>query len=325
MVSSRLVVGSEVTQTPTILWGLKDSDAQMNCSHTKGVNYYQMYWYRQRPGEGIKQNHQHDHAPHTSSNSTTMGLSQTDKVHQTPTEILKRPEDKVQLSCSHNVSNYYMILWYQQSAQNTALKLIGYVRYTSPMVEDSFLKSVFNVSGDGAANKMAYLHIPKLREAEDSAVYFCAATGSPYDPFPTRRLPYPYSTRGPAALVPPPGGLVTTVPPPGGLAAPTVSPQGGPAHPPYLHGAGPYRPPLGGWSPYRTSPGGLVTLPYPMEAGSPTPTFPTRLARPRGWSPTYSQEAGSPYRSPRRPGRPTLPPRRPGALRTSPRRPGCPT
>ncbi|KAK6304884.1 hypothetical protein J4Q44_G00254700 [Coregonus suidteri] len=50
-----LVEGSEVTQTPTILWGLKDSDAQMNCSHTKGAAYYQMYWYRQRPGEGMKQ------------------------------------------------------------------------------------------------------------------------------------------------------------------------------------------------------------------------------------------------------------------------------
>ncbi|CAB1335685.1 unnamed protein product, partial [Coregonus sp. 'balchen'] len=50
-----LVEGSEVTQTPTILWGLKDSDAQMNCSHTKGATYNQMYWYRQRPGEGMKQ------------------------------------------------------------------------------------------------------------------------------------------------------------------------------------------------------------------------------------------------------------------------------
>uniref|UniRef100_A0A4W5KJR2 Ig-like domain-containing protein n=1 Tax=Hucho hucho TaxID=62062 RepID=A0A4W5KJR2_9TELE len=47
--------GSEVTQTPTILRGLKDSDAQMNCSHTKGATYLQMYWYRQRPGEGMKQ------------------------------------------------------------------------------------------------------------------------------------------------------------------------------------------------------------------------------------------------------------------------------
>uniref|UniRef100_A0A4W5LEA0 Ig-like domain-containing protein n=1 Tax=Hucho hucho TaxID=62062 RepID=A0A4W5LEA0_9TELE len=50
-----LVEGSEVTQTPAILWGLKDSDAQMTCSHTKDSSYFQMYWYRQRPGEGMKQ------------------------------------------------------------------------------------------------------------------------------------------------------------------------------------------------------------------------------------------------------------------------------
>ncbi|CAB1335687.1 unnamed protein product, partial [Coregonus sp. 'balchen'] len=243
----------------------------MNCSHTKGLSYFQMYWYRQRPGEGMKQvalttpnskseysgdfsedkyptvktdaesgsftvkkveagdsgmyfcasagdtamkligyvnvqsvtlesplekhfnvsgdgrKEAHLHLLRLTINMITLliqvatlplwvtGLSQTDKVHQTPTEILKRPEDKVQFSCSHNVPNYYMILWYQQSAQNTALKLIGYVRFTSPMVEDSF-KERFNVSGDGAADKMAYLHIPKLREAEDSAVYFCAAS-----------------------------------------------------------------------------------------------------------------------------------------------------
>uniref|UniRef100_A0A8K9Y447 Ig-like domain-containing protein n=1 Tax=Oncorhynchus mykiss TaxID=8022 RepID=A0A8K9Y447_ONCMY len=50
-----LVEGSEVNQTPTILWGPKDSDAQINCSHTKGATYNQMYWYRQLPGEGMKQ------------------------------------------------------------------------------------------------------------------------------------------------------------------------------------------------------------------------------------------------------------------------------
>uniref|UniRef100_A0A674AM91 Ig-like domain-containing protein n=1 Tax=Salmo trutta TaxID=8032 RepID=A0A674AM91_SALTR len=50
-----LVEGSEVTQIPTILWGLKGSDTPMNCSHTKGSTYFQMYWYRQLPGEGMKQ------------------------------------------------------------------------------------------------------------------------------------------------------------------------------------------------------------------------------------------------------------------------------
>ncbi|KAJ7988789.1 hypothetical protein DPEC_G00312850 [Dallia pectoralis] len=50
-----LTDGSEVTQNPFILWGQKGSDVEMNCSHTKGSGYYQMYWYRQLPGEGIKQ------------------------------------------------------------------------------------------------------------------------------------------------------------------------------------------------------------------------------------------------------------------------------
>ena len=68
-----------------------------------------------------------------------------------------------------------MILWYQQSEQDTALKLIGYVLLTNPAVEDSF-KGRFTVSGDAATGKMAYLHIAKLRGTEDSAVYFCAAT-----------------------------------------------------------------------------------------------------------------------------------------------------
>uniref|UniRef100_A0A674CKU1 Ig-like domain-containing protein n=1 Tax=Salmo trutta TaxID=8032 RepID=A0A674CKU1_SALTR len=106
---------------------------------------------------------------------SSTGLSQADKVQQTPTAILKGPEDNVQLNCSHTIPNYDTILWYQQSAQNTALKLIGYVRFTSPTVEDSF-KERFTVSGDAATGKMAYLHIPNLRGTEDSAVYFCAAS-----------------------------------------------------------------------------------------------------------------------------------------------------
>ncbi|KAJ7988790.1 hypothetical protein DPEC_G00312860 [Dallia pectoralis] len=50
-----LTDGSGVTQNPFILWGQKGSDVEMKCSHTKGATYNQMYWYRQLPGEGIKQ------------------------------------------------------------------------------------------------------------------------------------------------------------------------------------------------------------------------------------------------------------------------------
>ena len=43
--------GDDVVQEPTILWKPKASSADMNCTHNKGISYYQMYWYRQRPGE----------------------------------------------------------------------------------------------------------------------------------------------------------------------------------------------------------------------------------------------------------------------------------
>ncbi|XP_062325498.1 uncharacterized protein LOC134026624 [Osmerus eperlanus] len=52
---SGLSEGSDVTQTPSILWSIKGQPAEMDCSHTKGALYYQMYWYRQLPGQGMKQ------------------------------------------------------------------------------------------------------------------------------------------------------------------------------------------------------------------------------------------------------------------------------
>ncbi|XP_049452565.1 uncharacterized protein LOC125901166 [Epinephelus fuscoguttatus] len=45
--------GSDVTQTD-ILWEKQGDNATMQCSHTKGVQHYQMYWYRQLPGETMK-------------------------------------------------------------------------------------------------------------------------------------------------------------------------------------------------------------------------------------------------------------------------------
>uniref|UniRef100_A0A8D0DF37 Ig-like domain-containing protein n=1 Tax=Sander lucioperca TaxID=283035 RepID=A0A8D0DF37_SANLU len=49
-----LTDGSDVTQTPDILWGKKGDNATINCSHTKDAGYNQMYWYRQLPGETMK-------------------------------------------------------------------------------------------------------------------------------------------------------------------------------------------------------------------------------------------------------------------------------
>ncbi|KAM7403596.1 hypothetical protein PAMA_004172 [Pampus argenteus] len=48
-----LIDGDDVTQTP-ILWTNKGDNATIHCNHTKGATYYQMYWYRQLPGEAMK-------------------------------------------------------------------------------------------------------------------------------------------------------------------------------------------------------------------------------------------------------------------------------
>ncbi|XP_076002732.1 M1-specific T cell receptor beta chain-like [Genypterus blacodes] len=49
-----LIDGSDVIQTP-ILWKNKGDNATMDCRHTKGATYFQMYWYRQLPGERMRQ------------------------------------------------------------------------------------------------------------------------------------------------------------------------------------------------------------------------------------------------------------------------------
>uniref|UniRef100_A0A8C9WU71 Ig-like domain-containing protein n=1 Tax=Sander lucioperca TaxID=283035 RepID=A0A8C9WU71_SANLU len=48
-----LLLFLDVSQTD-ILWKDQGDNATMNCSHTKGADYYQMYWYRQLPGETMK-------------------------------------------------------------------------------------------------------------------------------------------------------------------------------------------------------------------------------------------------------------------------------
>ncbi|XP_046901774.1 uncharacterized protein LOC124484739 [Hypomesus transpacificus] len=100
------------------------------------------------------------------------GVSLSQEVIQTPSTLLGKPEDKIQLSCRHNIPNYDTILWYQRSVGDTALKLIAYVSYKSPIVESPH-QDIFDVSGDG--EKEAHLHLLKLRQPEDDGQYFCAA------------------------------------------------------------------------------------------------------------------------------------------------------
>ncbi|KAM3595595.1 uncharacterized protein V6R79_025918 [Siganus canaliculatus] len=49
-----LTHGNEVTQT-ALLWVDQGQSATIECNHTKGSTYREMYWYRQLPGEHMKQ------------------------------------------------------------------------------------------------------------------------------------------------------------------------------------------------------------------------------------------------------------------------------
>ncbi|XP_070697978.1 M1-specific T cell receptor beta chain-like isoform X3 [Pempheris klunzingeri] len=49
-----LIDGSDVIQTP-LVWSNKGQSATIDCRHTKDQSFFQMYWYRQLPGEGMKQ------------------------------------------------------------------------------------------------------------------------------------------------------------------------------------------------------------------------------------------------------------------------------
>lgn len=87
--------------------------------------------------------------------------------------MLSLQGESPELQCKHNVSTFYMISWYQQTFSNSSMQLVAYVRYNSANVETSFSR-YFNVSGDGA--KHSTLYLVKLKAAEHTAVYYCAAS-----------------------------------------------------------------------------------------------------------------------------------------------------
>ena len=94
-------------------------------------------------------------------------------IQQSPKHLLQTVEEKeANLSCHHGDSSYTYLYWYQQKINSGSLELIGMLRYEAPSTEDKF-KSRFTISGH--ATKDAFLLISNI-SAEDSAVYFCAAS-----------------------------------------------------------------------------------------------------------------------------------------------------
>ena len=63
------------------------------------------------------------------------GLCLSVEVHQTPSAVFSRPGENVQLFCQHQKTDYRVMLWYQKSQGETALKLIGNLYQKNPTIE----------------------------------------------------------------------------------------------------------------------------------------------------------------------------------------------
>uniref|UniRef100_A0A3Q2VMJ0 Ig-like domain-containing protein n=1 Tax=Haplochromis burtoni TaxID=8153 RepID=A0A3Q2VMJ0_HAPBU len=108
--------------------------------------------------------------------------SLSDRVHQNPADMYKNPGQAAEITCSHSIDSYDVILWYKQT-ENSQLQLLGYMLKTRDVLEPGWMVEIkgsthFNISGDlsGDDAKNASLFIVDLKAPEHSAVYYCAAS-----------------------------------------------------------------------------------------------------------------------------------------------------
>ncbi|XP_062296126.1 M1-specific T cell receptor beta chain-like [Scomber scombrus] len=102
------------------------------------------------------------------------GSSLSDKVKQTPAHMYNKPEEQVNINCSHSIQNYDRILWYKQVNKQLQFLgyFLGYVNY-----EDGKPEPGVNVTMEGSASKdQICTLIIKEVDLNSSAVYFCAAS-----------------------------------------------------------------------------------------------------------------------------------------------------
>uniref|UniRef100_A0A673HIB6 Ig-like domain-containing protein n=1 Tax=Sinocyclocheilus rhinocerous TaxID=307959 RepID=A0A673HIB6_9TELE len=94
-------------------------------------------------------------------------------IQQSPKHLLRTEEEKeAKLFCRHGDNDYPYLYWYQKKSNGGSFELIGMLSYGTDSEEDKF-KSRFNITGH--AKEDAFLLISNIA-AEDSAVYFCAAS-----------------------------------------------------------------------------------------------------------------------------------------------------
>uniref|UniRef100_A0A3Q0QSJ2 Immunoglobulin V-set domain-containing protein n=1 Tax=Amphilophus citrinellus TaxID=61819 RepID=A0A3Q0QSJ2_AMPCI len=112
----------------------------------------------------------------------TAGISLGIQVHQSPSAVFREVGGEVQLTCTHEKSDYRVMLWYQRSPGDAALKLLGYgyTEFKNNSVEEPFRKH-FKLAGDLKGDtKHGSLSIIDVKAPEHTATYFCAASQPQY-------------------------------------------------------------------------------------------------------------------------------------------------
>lgn len=110
--------------------------------------------------------------------SVCPGVSLSLEVHQSPFDFIANPGDKAEILCSHDRTDYRLMLWYQRPPGTTALKLIGYLNYDTVKMEPSYSEN-FTLSGDlsGDKRKEGRLTV-QVSGGEQCGEYLCAASSA---------------------------------------------------------------------------------------------------------------------------------------------------
>uniref|UniRef100_A0A8C6KWM9 Immunoglobulin V-set domain-containing protein n=1 Tax=Nothobranchius furzeri TaxID=105023 RepID=A0A8C6KWM9_NOTFU len=73
------------------------------------------------------------------------GISLCLEVRQSHSDLITKPGKKVEIFCSHDKTDFWIMLWYQRSPGDTAMNLVGYIYNKAVTLE---YKTDFNISGD---------------------------------------------------------------------------------------------------------------------------------------------------------------------------------
>uniref|UniRef100_A0A667YKN9 Ig-like domain-containing protein n=1 Tax=Myripristis murdjan TaxID=586833 RepID=A0A667YKN9_9TELE len=109
--------------------------------------------------------------PRRRQNRTALPPALHDQVHQTPADMYKKPGEKAQLKCSHNIQGYNQILWYRQS-ENQEMQFLGYMLAGIANLEPGV---TVQMGGNANQGENSTLTTEEL-SMNSSAVYFCAAS-----------------------------------------------------------------------------------------------------------------------------------------------------